>query len=365
MARYWDLTQHDWGADIDLTSPVRRKIDIVSPPSENVTKTKRCGRTAVSKANPFQKENDNAAKKAGSASPVSEADRRIPNAANGWTGFEETRGRLPNIRTYDSIPVSSQDQVSQHWTLLLNAVIEEDLKLLYPPQCSTTWRPKKVHNREEEVQTELIMMEHHKAASEEKEFLEFDLHDFCDYRAWGHPNGFRGQFESLMTVASEKDKLHWLVDGVIEHKGIQRRVMGAQIINPQQALLVPSRQSDQILLKLLDRLRLVSRLFQAFFIDYLFDNRASDLCLNDFEAKFWTWLQTLHGNHINKWHAQCRFQTDFYKHVTYFAQFLRIQAYSLYEQDPTELSHPIWDEIGVGVVCMRQEPPTITWTVAT
>ncbi|KAK4946343.1 hypothetical protein LTR10_014541 [Elasticomyces elasticus] len=404
MPRYWDLTQDTWDDDIDLLSPVRRKIDIISPPSENVTKTKRRGRTAVPKAKPFRKEKIIAGKRASSASPESEVDSGMSDAAYGGLASEKIVDSYQTFTPATRSQSGAKIKVANTGAPLPATAIEEcmstlagelqglessaDLKLLYPPQCSTTWRPKKVHSREEEVLNEFIMMEDHKAASEEKEFLEFDLHEFCVYRARAHPNGFEGQFESLMTVASEKDKLHWLVDGVIEHKGIQRRVMGAQIINVSIGgfedlkehgteiwIMTLQSRSRHYWYRLGNPTKSYSNYWTDFvwlaefskhFIDYLFDNPASDLCLNDFEAKFWTWLQTLHGNHINKWHAQCGFQTDFCKHVTHFAQFLRNQAYSLYEQDPTKLSHPIWDEIGVGTLTYdKQASSTHEKTIVT
>lgn len=63
------------------------------------------------------------------------------------------------------------------------------------------------------------------ATAEADEFIELCLPDFCVYRAVGHPQGPHCPYKSLMTVASEGNRLYRLFDGAVEHNGIQRRIM--------------------------------------------------------------------------------------------------------------------------------------------
>ncbi|KAI1621204.1 S-adenosyl-L-methionine-dependent methyltransferase [Exophiala viscosa] len=259
-----------------------------------------------------------------------------------------------------------------------------DLALLYPPQFSNTWQPEEPYRKERDILDELIAMEDHKPATEEKDFLEFHLGDFCVYCSPGHHRGCEGQYESLLTVAAEsqhlpvkdahKHKLHWLLDGVLEHKGTQRRIMGAQIIDVSIGGFedLGEHSTDGLIwIMTLEGSRRgywyrlttptapyrkywadfvwLSR-FCKYFIDYLFDSSTREICLLDFKTNFWEWLRKLHGDKVNGWHSQCAFKkgSDYRSRVLRHAQFLWNQAYSLYGADHAKLTYSIWDEINAG-----------------
>lgn len=249
-----------------------------------------------------------------------------------------------------------------------------DLRLLYPPQFCSPLNSGVRSTPEVDVLDEFIAMEDQfPETHQEREFLEFELDDFCVYRAPGHPQGFEGQYENLVTVTAERHQHHWLVDGVLKHNGTGRRIHGGQIIDVSIGGLEDMDEhttENSIWIMTLEggdkgywyRLRSPSQPYSRYwsdfhwladlckyFLDYLHHNREGGVVLSDLRTKFWMWLQDAHGNWVNQWQSKCGFREDFRKDVLRHAQFLRNQAHSLCrDQDRTRLEHPIWSEIGAG-----------------
>jgi hypothetical protein len=291
-----------------------------------------------------------------------------------------TPGPSTTVPLTDDHPI--EDRLAELAHKLKDLESRTDMALLYPPHLCTPFNPPTPYVAERDVLNEFMALEDHiTEPAQEKEFLEFQLQGFCVYRSPGHPLGFKGQYENLIAVASERDQRHWLLDGVLLHNGKERRIRAAQIINVSigglenltehttaQSIWVKTREGGKK--RYWYRLGRPTQAyaqhwsdflwvadFCKYFIDYFFhrkntgiDGRQPKITLGDFRHIFWNWLLSLHGDKLDDWYAKCNRRVDFRPYVLRFAQFLRNQSHSL---DPIEaanlrLRHPIWNEIGVG-----------------
>ncbi|KIV82936.1 hypothetical protein PV11_05001 [Exophiala sideris] len=389
MPPIWDLTQVESDSDDDVPYRFQRKIDIMSNVTGNVVKTKRGRQLTVSGAK-RREQGDSTLDEAEwpKSQPDDKDSEKFEAAYVQLTSEEElvmgdqvstpmTRSRsgvnIKAISTGAALPTAT---IRKRIAVLADELQElespTDLNLLYPPQFSPTWRPEQPYRTEDQILEEFIVTEDQIPTFAEKDFLEFNLEDFCVYRAPGHPNGLEGQYENLVTVAAENNQRHWLVDGTLVHKGIQRHFVGAQITDMSIGGFedLSAHSTDGLIwvmtvesggrsywYRLGKPTGAYSKHWTDFvwlaefckhFIDYLFDNPTRATYLVDFKTDFWKWLQSIHGDKLKMWHSKCGFQKDFRSCVLRHAQFLRNQAYSVYGDDRAKLLHPIWQEIGAG-----------------
>ena len=309
-----------------------------------------------------------------------------------------TRSRSRRDTTESPVDVNGDldDEILALARKLKVAESRNNLQQLWPPQFREPSTPTS-HIPESVILSEFAATEDHfQVAEQEDLFNEFVLQDFCVYRAPGHAKkGFDGKYESLSTVASEKDQSHWLIDGFLEHNGTRRRLFAAQIVRVNIGGLEALQQATtEIWVQTHQgrfnddwyRLQRPSSSYQSYwtdfvwlanflkyFVDFLYVH-SEGVSLHDFKFKFWIWLQRLHGDDINHWQSQCDFREDFTHDVIRHCQFIRDQTYRAYKKDLPQLeaimSHPIWEEIGVGqfsyneVIRAEEEKTTVTANVA-
>nr|KAK5445583.1 hypothetical protein LTR18_003501 [Exophiala xenobiotica] len=273
----------------------------------------------------------------------------------------------------------------------------DNLEQLYPPQFRECSIPSYIPERV--ILDEFTAKEDHCQVAEDDDiFYEFSLQDFRVYRAPGHTKkGFDGKYESLSTVALEKNQPHWLIDGFLEHDdGTRRRLFAAQIvrvnIGPLEDLQQAStedntwvRTHEGALKNYWYRLKRPFSEYESYWTDFVWlanflkyfvdflHVRAEGVSLHNFKSDFWKWLQSLHGDDVNHWQSQCGFRKDFTHDVTRYSQFLWIQTYCTYKDSSllqATLCHPIWEEIGAGQftydeeVKSKEEKTTVTANVA-
>ncbi|EXJ73759.1 uncharacterized protein A1O5_03521 [Cladophialophora psammophila CBS 110553] len=260
----------------------------------------------------------------------------------------------------------------------------QELRRSYAPQCSNKYSHT-VKSTEAQILDEFISMDDHwidpdtltAVSKEPSEFWEFNLHNFYVYRSATHPQKSRGKYESLHIVYSEladgHDEGHWLIDGLLEHNGVRKQVVGAAIVQVSIGGFEDIGQysvNDFIWVKTKEsrakrywyRLQSASEEystvwnpfvwlanFTKYFVDYLYtrSNSGVPVHLADFRANFWQWLDDLHGESIRDWHNQCHQRSDFRHHVSAYRRFLYDQANDIYDKDdgPSVLQQPIWAEI--------------------
>ena len=89
---------------------------------------------------------------------------------------------------------SIEDQIAALARKLQDLKSAADLRLLYPPQFASEFTPSSDIIPERQVLAEFITMKIPSPnPKDEKDFDEFNLENFCIYRAPYHPRGFQGQ----------------------------------------------------------------------------------------------------------------------------------------------------------------------------
>ena len=261
--------------------------------------------------------------------------------------------------------------------LLATMESPDDIDLLYPKSLHPGVDHQEEISNEEDVLNEFIPLngfipDH--AQEEENTFLELQLYNFSIYRGILHAKDFNGQFESPHIVCSEKDTGIYYLDGIIQHSGQKRHIIGAVIRDVNIGGLCDtsthtskhhiwvqteySRRQNSCWYRLCVASPEYQNIWAGFLwladlnkhvIDYLFDACASEqaVCLTHFEALFWARLVEWHGEDEDfvAWGDSCR---DFRMHLCIHAAFLRNQAHSMSGEEAPLLQHPVWKEIGAG-----------------
>lgn len=389
----------------NLHYPVIRRTTLRSSPNGDVLVSRRVNQRSsitVQVSRTITEKDNEDDTDSGSESTSTSDDERIDKEEEGLDIDTPNKGPMTRSRSRTETtesPVDINGGIDDDLLALARklkvAESRNNLEQLYPPQFRESSIPPYIP--EHVILDEFAATEDHSQLAEEEDlFNEFVLQDFHVYRAPGHAKkGFDGKYESLSTVASEKNQSHWLIDGFLEHNGTRRRLFAAQIVRVNIGGLEDLQQaSTEIWVRTQEgrskdywyRLRRPSSDYQSYwtrfvwlanffkyFVDFLHVH-SEGVSLHDFKSKFRSWLQRLHGDNVNHWQSQCDFREDFTHDVIRHCQFIRDQTYRAYKKDLPQLeaimSHPIWEEIGVGqfsyneVIRAEEEKTTVTANVA-